>query len=253
VLEKSGARFRKGDHLMKVLRLVLTCALSAAMPLLAQADGENCGVPIRITRKLVDATAGMNGFAGGTRVSPFLAGQLRQSEEINNNTGDLTSGVVLYVQGARGFRAIQPVPNESAEGIYVSASPAATYVVTMITNEGPGNSFTLYRSVDNNRSGVCTSIPFPDEVNVVANGIALTLVDFNMKADGSGTLVGIYPSPTENKDFWFTYKTTDFGLSWSAPSKSGVKPAPAQGTANPAATTKVPGLERRLRRQAGLN
>jgi hypothetical protein len=223
------------------------------MPTLAHADGENCGVPIRITKKLVEATAGMNGFAGGRRVSPFLEGQLSQNADVNNDIGELTSGVVLYVQGARGFRAIQPVPNESEEGIYVSANPAATYVVTMITNEGPGSYFTLYRSVDNNRSGVCANIPFPDEVNVVADGFPLNLEDFNMKADGSGTLVGVYPSPTENRDVWFTYKTANFGLTWSVPSKSSVKPAPALGTAKPAATAKVPGLERRLRRQAGLN
>lgn len=147
-------------------------------------------------------------------------------------------GTLLLAQTESGWRGYPIEAGASPQGVYIAPEPGNLVVITMHTAGDPGSSYTVLRATQAFRSIDCREIDFPADLNVGEDGHAkwlgeyLDFEDFNMRADGTGTIVGsaVLERETPTDTRWYRYTTSDGGRSWSAPERLNEKPASLDGS-----------------------
>ena len=183
-----------------------------------------CLREIPITAQVVaDARAqALQGFAGNTRIAPFLMGHLSYLREAaQSGDGEGAHGAVLFVQEGGAWRAFLPADGESALSAYVSSTSPLVFIATHLQIEGPGQSFTLMRSEDGLRSADCITLPFPKALNAGGwKSEYLELRSLQITSHGRGHLIAsaLLGADSDHPNTrWWRYRTRDLGKSWSKP------------------------------------
>lgn len=224
--------------------ILLTAFVGITAP--AVAADVNCGLPLQVTKRLVESNDGYIGYAGKSRVPAFLAAS-------EPDTGTNHRGTTVFVRMGKKWKAFAPWEGEFSQGIFVGIK-SDVFIFTMIMTEGPGSSWTLFLSNDGFATARCVSIPFPSELNQPAyNGEYLEFQDFNLTSQGEGAVVGsadIEREGSTSQTWWFKYTTTDSGRTWSKPIRLASKP-PRQGGVLEKVEGNVPRLYKSLRLYVG--
>jgi hypothetical protein len=200
--------------------------------------------------KAIMARSALNAFAGNSKVPPFLEGiepQILKNDEVNDHQGS-----VLFVKRDAKWTLVAPYDGEADQGIFVSPQSDEVFIFTMLATEGPGSSYTLVRASDRFNKFDCLTIPFPKSVKNPEN--FLELQDFNLDAQGNGSLVGSadIERGRGSKVSWFRYSTSDFGRTWSAPVKLAGKPKKIPGIFNAVALRPDLQLQTDMQRYFGV-
>jgi hypothetical protein len=192
----------------------------------------SCGAIVEPNNDLIKAIIAhspLDAFAGNSKVPPFLEGI--EPQMFKNDVND-HQGSVLFVKRDAKWTLVAPSDGETDQGIFVSPQSDEVFIVTMIAIEGPGPSYTLVRASDRFNKFDCLTIPFPDSVKSPES--YLELQDFNLDAQGKGSLVGSASIERGRRSevLWFRYSTSDSGRTWSAPVKLAGKPKKIPGIFN---------------------
>jgi hypothetical protein len=147
-------------------------------------------------------------------------------------------GTLLLAQTKAGWRGYPIEWGAEPQGIYIAPEAGNVVVITMHTIGDPGSSYTVLRATKAFRSIDCRETDFPADLNVDENGQSswlgeyLSFEDFNMRADGTGAIVGsaVLNRETATDTRWYRYTTRDGGKSWSAPERLDGKPASLDGS-----------------------
>jgi hypothetical protein len=179
-----------------------------------------CGQNVKLTRKLIhsvtSAANSFSGFRGGGGLPPFLVGNL--SQEL---------GAILFIKHSGGWRAVALEEGATSYGVYVAPEKRSAVIFTMMSREGPGQEYTLYRSTDGLRSGACSTLPPP---RAIPHYLYMDIKDFNIDARRQGTVVGTVEfSEPKTKTVWYRSRTTDGGAHWSRPLPISTKPGALAG------------------------
>jgi len=204
------------------------------------ARADDCRSPVTVTKAIVEISQGFTGFQGSQNIPAFLQASLPVSEDHR--------GAIVFNKRDGKWAAFLPMDGETAVGTYV-LSPATVLVLTMITSEGPGGGWTLFRSDDGLRTGRCTSIVFPELLNKPTyNNEYLELRYFSMQPSGRGEIVGsaLIQRGSKDRTLWFRYTTIDGGRTWSRPVRLSGRPAMPRSTAKPVAKRDIPTLHKSL-------
>lgn len=195
---------------------ILFLALTGASPAKA------CLREVKITAQLVEdaQAAPLLGFEGNAYSPPFLIGHLSYlREEALGEDGDEAHGAIIFVERGGNWRAFLPQAGEAGIGAFVSIASPLVLIATQLQIEGPGQSFSIMRSVDSLRTGACVSLPFPKALNRGGwRSEYLELHSLQLNTRGRGRLIGSAalgadsPRPYTR---WWCYRTRSAGRSWS--------------------------------------
>ena len=229
-------------------QLLAAFALAAlAAPAFAQetdtpsetAEAPACMVALELTPQLVFTARdwAQNYAAANGEARQLLFGYIPPTEIVEGLADNLRGAVVFMQDREVGWRAMMPAPWESIVAVYQEPESGETILFTQVQTEGPGQSWTFIRSEDNLHSATCTSIDFPDALNNPewANE-TLELVDFDMNEGGLGEIIARASVERDGAPatWFFTYSTTNAGLTWSAPERIEAERAAASGAFEPA-------------------
>jgi hypothetical protein len=175
-----------------------------------------CGKAFAVTRglgRLALRAETMRGASGQgeakrKRTPPYFVAQLP----------DL--GTVLFVKRGPAWVGYAIEDGGAIQSVKQSDHDRTVIAFSMLSREGPGNSYTVLSTRDGFASIVCSSLQFPKELNepMYLNEY-LAFVDFNMDTSGVGTLIGSAHIERDGQSITRTYRyrTQDAGVSWSEP------------------------------------
>lgn len=184
-----------------------------------------CGAKIKTTSELVEAfvqDASLQGFGGDAKLPAFLVGRLPGTE----------LGTLIFVKKAERWTGYAIEDGGDVQGAYYLPGHGAVVVFSMLSRGGPGNSYTIFSTVDGFRNVRCANVDFPTELNNPDwAGEFLTFKTFNSDVNGAGSLIGCADVTRNDRAFtsWFTYETTDGGASWGQPRKFDEEPPAPRG------------------------
>lgn len=203
------------------LALASTAGFAADLPKSPE-EIQSCGSSLPLTKKLVTLATAKGAYLRGAnagRNNPYIVSSFHGNEE---DDGWLLGGTVVFVK-QNGWKAFVMSEEETAQGIRVSGDDRQVTIFTMHTAEGPGTSFTILTTPDSFETFKCGALNFPKELNQpVYKDEYLQFSDFNNDEGGKGELIG--QASIDDKDYWYSYATKDFGLHWAEPVRTELKP-----------------------------
>ncbi|MFY2558415.1 hypothetical protein ACN469_12360 [Corallococcus terminator] len=212
-------------------------------------DKVACAGEAPLTEQLVNDAA-QGGLKGIATRGDLLVGKLSYMRE-PREAAEAASGVVLFIKGPKGWRAVVPRHEEEEVGLYVTPSSHQVIVITQRQIGDPGQSFTVVRSDDDFVTATCATLGFPRDLNQPTwNGEYLEVHDLDISARGRGMLVGsaALERPDEKpRTLWFSYSTRDDGRSWGPPRRLTKQQDAPKGTLVPASLVEATALEADLR------
>ncbi|WP_426729984.1 hypothetical protein [Myxococcus faecalis] len=211
--------------------------------------GPVCAKTVPLTAKLVEDAA-ESGLQGVESRDDLLIGTLSYLRE-PREAAEAASGTVVFIKGAKGWRAVLPQHEENEVGLYLAAQGRKLVVVTQRQIGDPGQSFTVVVTSNDFATSTCATLPFPRELNQPTwNGEYLSPHDLDLDSRGRGVLIGSASLERQEelpRTLWFSYATRDGGRTWGAPrSLPGQQDAPS-GTLAPARRVEAPALIADLR------
>jgi hypothetical protein len=228
-----------------------SAAIAAVIGFAAPNAAFACFTDVPLTRQVFEDAAGsaLDGAPPGAARSEFLVGYLsylRDAALDPPEGADVVYGTIVFVRDGEAWRAVLPVKGENALGVFVEQDGPGVVFVTQMQVEGPGQGFTVARSDDGFRTGVCAEIAFPDVLNQPSWSMeTLDLDALQIDAQGRGRLLasGEIDADTERPRMrYWRYDTHDGGRTWGATRLSyrGARVgrgafAPAEGQASEAA------------------
>ncbi len=186
-----------------------------ASPFAAWDENWTCGTAISVSEpevRALDALGRSTHYAGASKLPGFSVATLPSPE----------LGLILLAKSSDGWRAFPIEEGGASQGVFVAPEEGRLAIVSMLSREGPGQSFTLAQSDDGLRTLRCTEIPFPAELNKPAwANEFLTPDHFNIDAKGRGTLIGsaFVDRNGREQTLLYRYTSNDGGLTWSAPKR----------------------------------
>lgn len=204
--------------------LVATAAAHAADPVdLDWTCGQHIPLTKNLARAIVKDDAVEGGYAGK---HPFLIAQ----------TSVDSGGVILLTKRANRWRAYAVESGGGRQGGGYNAKSGDAVLFSMLSREGPGQSYTVLTTRNAFATMSCATIAFPEEFNQPTYAMEfLNFVDFNMEASGNGALIGSADLERDGK--WLTrayrYTTRDGGRSWSRPETLDTPPGKIAGILSP--------------------
>jgi|GEM_PF-2602500 len=212
-------------------------------------DEVACAGEVPLTGQLVN-DASQGGLKGVATRGDLLVGKLSYLRE-PREAAEAASGMVLFVKGPKGWRAVVPRHEEEEVGLYVAPSSHKVIIVTQRQIGDPGQSFTIIRSEDDFATATCATLGFPRDLNQPTwNGEYLEVHDLDSSARGRGLLVGsaaLERTDEKPRTLWFSYATRDDGRSWGPPKRLAKQQDAPKGTLVPATLVEAPALEADLR------
>lgn len=215
----------------------------------APEDEVACAGAVPLTEQLVnDAAEG--GLKGVETRGDLLVGKLSYLRE-PREAAEAASGMVLFIKGPKGWRAVLPRHEEEEVGLYMTPSSRKVIVITQRQIGDPGQSFTVVRSDDDFATATCATLGFPRDLNQPTwNGEYLEVHDLDISARGRGMLVGsaaLERSDEKPRTLWFSYATRDDGRTWGQPRRLAKEQEAPKGTLVPARLVEATALEADLR------
>ncbi|MCP3167879.1 hypothetical protein [Myxococcus qinghaiensis] len=180
-----------------------------------------CAGTAELTEQLVNDAA-QGGLKGVATRGDLLVGKLSYLRE-PREAAEAASGMVLFIKGPKGWRAVVPRHEEEEVGLFVTPSSRKVIVVTQRQIGDPGQSFTVIRSDDDFATATCATLGFPRELNQPTwNGEYLEVHDLDISARGRGMLIGsaaLERTDEKPRTLWFSYATRDDGRAWGPPKR----------------------------------
>lgn len=214
-----------------------------------QEDEVACAGVRPLTEQLFDDAARL-GLKGVATREDLLVGKLSYLRE-PREAAEAASGMVLFIKGPKGWRAVVPRHEEEEVGFYVSPSSHKVILITQRQMGDPGQSFTVVRSDDDFVTATCATLGFPRELNAPTwNGEYLEVHDLDISARGRGVLVGsagLERTGEKPRTLWFSYATRDDGRSWGPPHRLAKEQEAPPGMLSPARLVDAPALVADLR------
>ena len=189
----------------------------------ADAIDWQCGKEFVLQREMVPAivtNANIIGSAGKDFGKPFLVSEI----------DDMMLGTTLSVRTGSAWQNYAIEDGGRVQGAKMTADGKRALIVTMLSREGPGTSFTIVSTGDGFASFACAQLAFPDTLNKPDwQGEFLALTDLNGTDDRNLVLIGNARSGDEPEE-WYRYESPDGGKSWSKPTKLDQKPEKLAGS-----------------------
>ncbi|BAT60181.1 hypothetical protein GJW-30_1_02717 [Variibacter gotjawalensis] len=183
-----------------------------------------CGKQITLTKKSARALMKDASYEGDTvGKNAFMVLQ----------TSVDAGGVSLLVKRGNDWRAYGVQSGGGLQAVRYDRKSGTVIVFSMLSREGPGQSFTVLTAQDDLTSIACADIRFPDELNdPVYAGEYVDFSDFNVDAVGKGALIGRATFERNGAEVKRIYRwsTPDRGRTWSKPETLEQEPGPLLGS-----------------------
>ncbi|QKC72175.1 MULTISPECIES: hypothetical protein [Mesorhizobium] len=170
-----------------------------------------CGSRIEVSPEIVASFHPTYVHPAKDKLPAFVGGFVKDME----NGGVYST---IFVKEADAWKAFAVQEQASFSNIYVHAETGRAIFFSMISVEGPGQSYQVLSTRDGFATVKCGEVPAPktklDTLDYMQ--IRSVLLD----AAGDGSLDGIVHFSEERKPECFTASSKDGGLNWSAPAKT---------------------------------
>jgi hypothetical protein len=181
-----------------------------------------CGQRIHITRKLVDSMEWFAGMKAAEGMPAFLVGSLPAT----------SYGALLFVKDATGWRGYALQELAMPYGVYLAPKYRAAIIFTMLSTEGPGKEYSVFRTRNGFRTGNCSILPAPTKLGTTDY---MEIKDFNIGKNGRGAVAGTVSFAETDKTRWYRAKTMNWGKHWTRPTPLNAQPPVLSGIFRPAA------------------
>jgi hypothetical protein len=190
---------------------VLPAALFAAdlpQPDVIQESWE-CGSKIDLNPSVTASFSSDFTFEKSDKLPTFMAGVLRDPSGLKFSS--------VFVDGEMGWHGFAVEGQASFFNAYAAPESGRAVLFSMLSSEGPGQTYTVVSTQDGFKTVVCGKVPAPD--TDLGTLDYMNIQTFDLDDKGNGRLTGKVNFSEEKPAECFQSTTNDGGVHWAKPNR----------------------------------